>query len=57
LALLCKKLLDDFLGLAQEVMVNKLRKHWDWILVPLEVEAEVSPVDGNWHQKEKREIT
>lgn len=47
---------DDYLDLVQDVMTKKIRKHWDWIIVPLEIEAEMSPVNGNWFQKEKVEL-
>ena len=39
---------QSFLDLAQEVMTKRLRKAWDWIIVPLEIEAELSEVDGSW---------
>lgn len=45
--------LDDLLGLAHEIMCERIRKSWDWIIVPLEVEAEISPVDGSWFDKKK----
>jgi len=48
--------LDDFLGLSREVMVDDLKDDWDWINVPIEIEAEVTPVDGNWFQKEEMKI-
>jgi DNA polymerase I-like protein with 3'-5' exonuclease and polymerase domains len=30
-----------------------LPKAWDWIIVPLEVDFEVAPVDGSWAEKAK----
>ncbi len=48
--------LEDFLRLAQHVMVDDLKEAWSWINVPLEVEAEVTPVDGNWYEKEGMKI-
>lgn len=42
----------EYVGIVEEVMCNKIRKHWDWITVPLEVEIEASKVDGNWFEKE-----
>lgn len=47
---------DDFLALAKEVMINRLMKHWSWICVPMEIEAEVAPVDAPWALKEKVEL-
>jgi DNA polymerase I-like protein with 3'-5' exonuclease and polymerase domains len=36
---------------AKQIMTELLPKYWDWICVPLEVEAELSPVGGSWHEK------
>jgi hypothetical protein len=44
--------LGDFLALCKRVMVDQLREHWSWITVPLEIEAEVTPINGSWDQKE-----
>ena len=38
------------LEMLQEVMVDKLREAWDWIITPLEIDVEGS--DVNWHEKE-----
>lgn len=43
----------DFLGKAIEVMTEDIRRHWDWIIVPLTVDVDACPLGGNWHQKEK----
>lgn len=43
--------LDDFLRLVHNVMVTKLMKHWDWFVVPMEIEADVAPVDASWADK------
>jgi DNA polymerase I-like protein with 3'-5' exonuclease and polymerase domains len=47
----------------EEVAVNvhriwceELRKIWDWIIVPLEIEVDATPVDGNWFQKEEYKL-
>lgn len=42
---------EDFLQLCNYVMTVLLLKRWEWINVPLEIEAEVTPVDGSWHTK------
>lgn len=44
--------LNDYLEVADTIMTKRLPSAWDWINVPLEVEAEVTPVEGNWHEKE-----
>ena len=43
------KELQDFLTYARHVMTVLLPQHWRWINVPLETEADVSPVDHNWY--------
>jgi DNA polymerase I-like protein with 3'-5' exonuclease and polymerase domains len=43
--------LDWFLKTAKVVMTERLLDHWDWIIVPMEVEAEVCPEGGSWHDK------
>jgi len=34
-------------------MTIDLRKHWSWIIVPMDVDAEVSPMGRSWFEKEK----
>jgi len=29
-----------------------IMKEWDWIIAPLEMEGEITPVDGSWFEKE-----
>lgn len=48
-----KEELDDYLVLANYVMTKLIRKVWDWIAVPLIIEAEVSPPGGSWAEKEE----
>jgi len=43
--------------LAREVTTKLLPKAWKWIMVPLEVDAELCPVDGSWAEKEKYKLT
>lgn len=45
--------IQDYLGKAHELMTVDLRKEWDWIIVPISVEAEVTPLNGNWFQKKQ----
>ena len=51
-----KKELRQYLEIVQQVMTVDIRKHWPWIIVPLTIDAEASPVNGNWYQKEEVEI-
>ena len=43
---------QDYLNTLHHIMTTKIREHWKWIIVPLEIEADVSPDGGTWHQKE-----
>lgn len=47
---------EEFLRLVREIMIDRLMAEWEWINVPLEIEAEMSPVGGSWVDKEKVEI-
>ena len=38
------------------IMCNDVRQKWPWIIVPLEIDAELCPVDGSWAEKEDYEI-
>ena len=48
--------LDDFLALADNIMVDEMLKAHKWVNVPIEIEAEVTPVDGSWYEKEEMKI-
>lgn len=41
----------EYLEVAEDIMTRKVRKHWDWILTRLEVEADVVMPGENWSQK------
>lgn len=47
---------QDYLGIVKEVMVDWLPKQWEWIIVPLEVEAEMTEIDGSWYGKKEVKI-
>ena len=51
-----KKELQNYLEIVQQVMTLDIRKHWEWINVPLSIEAEVAPVGGSWFEKKKVDI-
>lgn len=48
--------LDDYVALAREVMTKRLLRHWKWIIVPLDIEVEVTPVNGSWFEKKSYEL-
>ena len=41
----------DYVALCREVMTKKLREFWDWVIIPLDIEVEVTPVGGSWAEK------
>ena len=51
-----RKELKNYLEICKQVMTIDIRKHWRWINVPLSIEAEVAPVNGNWYEMEKVKI-
>jgi len=48
--------LEEFAKMVHYLWCEKLRELWPWIIVPLEVEIDVTPVDGNWYQKKEYKI-
>lgn len=44
--------LELFLRLCQRIMVKRLMRRWPWLIVPLIIEAEVTPVGGSWVDKQ-----
>lgn len=46
--------LDDYLHLVNRVMTKDVRRHWDWIVTPLEVEFEMSAT--NWFEMSPRSL-
>lgn len=47
---------DEFLQVAKRIMTEDIREEWVWIIVPLEVEAEVAGVGESWNEKKEVEI-
>jgi DNA polymerase-1 len=47
---------DIFLMLCKEIMTVWLLEVWPWIIVPLEIEAEASPLNGSWADKKEVKI-
>lgn len=43
---------EDFLNLARHIMSVEVRKHWDWISIPLKIDPGVAPVGASWYEKE-----
>jgi len=43
--------LKNYVELAQQVITIELKKHWPWIITPMRVEVETTPVGGTWYDK------
>lgn len=43
--------LDDHSALITDLVSRKLREHWDWIVVPMEIETEIAPSETTWFDK------
>ena len=46
--------LDDYLAVAKQVMTKDVKKNFDWVITPLDVEAELA--ETNWFEKKVIEI-
>lgn len=42
---------DDVLAMCNYIMTKRIREEWNWIIVPLEIEAEAA--DTNWFEKQE----
>jgi len=38
-------------------MTVDIKKHWEWIITPLEIEAEITPLEGSWFDKKEIKIS
>lgn len=43
--------LDMLIATLHDIMSVKVREHWNWITVPMEIEIETCPVDGSLYDK------
>lgn len=48
--------LPELKRVVRRVMCEDIRREWQWLVVPLEISAKVSEVDGNWFEMRKTEI-
>ena len=46
---------DRVLRKVRQIMTETIRKHWEWIIVPLDVEVELAPPGRPWSEKVKWE--
>ena len=40
----------------RQVMCHDIKKHFDWIIVPLDIEADITEIDGNWAELKSEPI-
>lgn len=45
--------LGDYLSIVEEVATVRLRQHYDWLIVPLEIEYEIAPSNASWFEKKE----
>jgi len=45
---------EEVVSVTEDIMCNKVREHWDWIIIPLAVEFESTEIDGSWYSKKRR---
>lgn len=46
--------MSDYIALASRIMTRSVRKHWKWIIVPLDIEVEAS--SETWYDKKPIEL-
>jgi len=47
---------DAYIKKALQIMSKDIQKEWKWLIVPLEVEVEATPINGSWYEKEEIKI-
>lgn len=45
--------LEQVLAIVRRVMCVEIRKAWPWIIVPLDVDVEITDIDASWFEKKK----
>jgi DNA polymerase I-like protein with 3'-5' exonuclease and polymerase domains len=40
----------------RQVMTIDIRIHWNWIIVPLDIEADITEIDRPWFEKKPEKI-
>ncbi len=47
---------EELAPLIRKITCEDLPEAWKWIITPLDIEAEITPVDGSWAEKEEMKI-
>ena len=48
--------LEDLKILIRRVMCEDIKEYWKWLIVPLDIDAEISEIDGDWNNMKEEEI-
>lgn len=48
-----KKEYNEVIAICKQIMEEEVRKVWKWIIIPLTVEVEVSPLGKSWYYKQE----
>lgn len=47
---------DDYVEMTRRIATQDIKKAWDWITVPLEMDFEACPEGGSWYDKKLMEV-
>ena len=50
---MCPSEKDLVFNLCKGIMTKRIRKKWPWLVVPLEIEMELTEIDGSWYTKKE----
>lgn len=48
--------LDYIKPIIRKIMCKDIKEHWPWIIVPLDIDMEISKIDGNWANMKETKI-
>ena len=48
--------LEQVIKIMRCIMCSDVKQHWKWINVPLDIEADLCPIDGSWAEKQNYNI-
>ena len=44
---------DEILEAVRKIGTKDIRERFSWIIVPLQIDAEITPIDGSWYEKKE----
>jgi len=47
---------EELKPIIRKIMCEDIRKHWTWIIVPLDIDATITEIDGNWSKTKEESI-